>query len=100
MYTDITQDTLNTIRMITIHQFNSMTPDTIMATGVNTVPEFDRGEVRWVAVKGAADDWALYYNSSRHTPEYVRMNGIKASSYIVIQRLVQCDNDVMEKYRK
>lgn len=70
-----------------------------LGTGVCTEPLLYKDEIRWIAVKGGGEDWALYYHHSYHPLDYVRTNGDKAFTESVIRKLVPCDEEVIKRYR-
>ena len=62
---------------------------------------FDRsGEMlKWVAVKGYADDWCVYVHLADNTFDFVRNYGNKITMKENIQKVVPCEQDVFECYR-
>ena len=56
-------------------------------------------QMRWVAVKGWAQDWCIYINWSWYTYYDVAREGDKVIDKQNIQNLVPCTFDVMARYR-
>lgn len=54
-----------------------------------------------IAIKGFINDWALYVESMEETQSYeqVKNVGNKIHSREVIKLLVDCDDEVLERYR-
>lgn len=90
---------------ITIDDFIMFMPGEVFATGVlPNSPEGifmtrDGGELRWVAVKGYGNDWAVYCHWSYHSKEFVKSSGDKVLTPEYIQRCVPCSDEVMKRYR-
>jgi hypothetical protein len=57
------------------------------------------GKIRWVAVKGYADDFSFYVGSSILSEKFIAKYGDKISSINVIQRVTKFPYEVMQKYR-
>ena len=76
---------------------------------------FDRGEIidcpeglhmartgrmlKWVAVKGYADDWCVYTHFADNDWDFIRRSGDKVTGKENIQKVVPCDEDVFSCYR-
>ena len=77
----------------------------IFDTGEVNEPQLSAYPVRWVAVRGGAPDWAIYFApqpaeySARHSREWVKTNGDKITEANLIQNLVPCDKEVLQRYR-
>jgi len=85
--------------MITIEKLKEMKPG-IFATGTGTYPEIYETEICWVAVRGGIHDWAIYYHHSVHDKGWIRRNGDKMRTESVIKRLVPCDDEAYDMYRR
>ncbi len=57
------------------------------------------GELKWVATKGDANDWAIYCHWSDHTEAWIKEHGDKLFNKAHIQLCVPCGKEVMDKYR-
>ena len=55
--------------------------------------------LKWVAVKGYANDWCIYAHFADRGFGFVERSGDKATMKEHIQKLVPCDEDVFERYR-
>ena len=62
---------------------------------------FDRSGkmLKWVAVKGYADDWCVYAHLADNTFDFVKSYGNKVTVKENIQKVVPCEEDVFECYR-
>jgi len=92
--------------MLDAKMLADMPERTIFATG--TIEDSPKGinmsnskrMLRWVAVRGGIDDWAIYIHLAEHTISYVRNYGDKVCGNGNIRKLVPCDNEALKKYRK
>lgn len=57
------------------------------------------GELKWVAVKGRANDWAIYCHWPDHTEEWIKAHGDKVLNEVHIRRCVPCEDSVFNRYR-
>lgn len=57
-------------------------------------------ELKWVAVKGYANDWCIYCHFASESFDSVEMNGDKVILEHNIQRVVPCTKGVYAKYRR
>lgn len=91
---------------LTIAQFNCIPYDQVFATGfmVDSTKGLkinnDGRLLRWVAKKGRADDWAIYYADYTKTIEWIKEHGEKVHGKLSIKRCVACTDQVLEIYRK
>ena len=82
-----------------------MPPNTIFATGVSMdLPEqlfiANTGrELRWIAIRGGVDDWAIYTHFSDRDINWIKRFGDKVMSPEYIRMLVPCDNEAFKRYR-
>ena len=53
----------------------------------------------WIAVKGHGDDWSIYTHWLQNGFIYVKTQGDKIIDKIHILRCVDCDDEVLAKYR-
>jgi len=58
------------------------------------------GELRWLAVKGEGNDWAIYCHWSNRDEHFIRWSGDKVTDFNTIQKLVPCVKEVLDLYRK
>jgi hypothetical protein len=93
------------MKKLTITQFNSIRCGGIIAKGVlPNSPDgihmtFDGGDLKWIAVKGWGNDWAIYCHWAYHTDEYVLSSGDKVTLESNIKRCVPCNKPVFKLYR-
>lgn len=91
--------------MLTINEFNDIPAGRIISTGVlpnspdGLFMTNNGGELRWVAVKGHADDWTIYCHWSYNSIEWIRQSGDKVITEVHIKRCVPCDDQVFKSYR-
>ena len=55
--------------------------------------------LRWIAVRGQIEDWAIYCGWHDWDWEYIRSNGDKVHSVLNIRNCVNVDDEAMEMYR-
>lgn len=91
-------------KMLTLEQFTAL-PDgevfaasTVMdnANGINITGKLTL--LKYVAVKGYVNDWALYVGPADWRYNYVKSNGDKVFSKTA-QKIIDCDDEVRERYR-
>lgn len=93
--------------MMTLEQFNEIPAGNV----------FDKGEafnepeglymssnkvgdkLRWVAVKGYANDWCVYVQWATNSFEFIEKQGDKITRTEHIQRCVPCEPEVLRRYR-
>ena len=86
-------------------KFNEVQAGEIFATGVlPNSPEGifmtrDGGNLKWVAKKGYANDWAVYCHWDYQSEEWIEKHGDKLHNKAHIQLCVPCDKEMMNKYR-
>lgn len=59
--------------------------------------------IKWVAVRGTIDDWALYVESPWNPAidyDFVRRLGDKIASEVLVRKLVPCDDGAWGRYRR
>lgn len=91
--------------MLTINDLMRFQPRTIFATG--TAKDEPGGlfmagtgkELRWVAVRGAIEDWAIYCHYAECDEYDIRDHGDKVCFETHIRRLVPCDDEAYAMYR-
>lgn len=70
---------------------------------LDNTPDFNfSGEgvaLKWVAVKGYIDDWAVYIGDNKKTFEEIGLTGDKITMERNIRHLVPCTDAVFKKYR-
>lgn len=90
---------------LTIEQFNKIPAGQTIAMGVSpNSPEgifmtTGGGNLRWVAVKGYANDWAIYCHWDHHSSDWIRKHGDKVHAEENIKRCVPCTDEVFNLYR-
>lgn len=93
--------------MLTIEGFNQINAGSVIAKGsIQNSPlgifmtnERQGNLLKWVAVKGYGNDWAIYCQWDEYTWEYVEQNGDKVSDPKNVQRCLPCNEEVMKLYR-
>ena len=91
--------------MMTEKQFNEIPAGNMFATGVlpNSADGIfmtrDGGKLRWVAIKGYANDWTIYCYWSHKTEDWIKAHGDKVTTETHIKRCVDCNEAVFKKYR-
>lgn len=91
--------------MITKEDLEKMPKGTVFAQG--ELPDGPDGinmttsgrMLRWVAVRGAVPDWAIYCHFAENTWEYIRSVGDKVHDEENIRRCVDVDDTAMKMYR-
>ena len=97
---------------LTLTKLQQMKPRTIIASGVASndqrglwmTNDFPGRDLRWVAVRGGIEDWAIYaYWAKEHgieiTRDQVMKQGEKVSRRDDIRRLVPCTEEAFKMYR-
>ena len=70
-------------------------------SGVSFTRDYQWRLMKWVAVKGIADDWTMYFGrDDENTYEEVAMHGDKFSDRKIIQGILNCNYTLMWKYRR
>jgi len=90
---------------LTLQNLKDMEPREIFATG--TAPDDSVGinmtnsgaELRWVAVRGGIEDWAIYVGGATNTQTMLRDYGDKIHDKETIKKLVPCDDEAFKMYR-
>ena len=91
--------------MLDLQMLSTMSPETIFATGIiDNSPEGifmtrSGGKLRWLAIKGRANDWCIYIHWESSTAEYVKRAGDKVCDKKHIRKLVPCSNEAFKAYR-
>jgi hypothetical protein len=67
-------------------------------SGINMTNSLDM--LRWIAVAGRNNDWAIYCHWEIHTVEYIKEHGDKVHNSATIRRLVPCTDEAFELYRR
>ena len=93
------------MKELTLEQFNEIPYGAIFAKGVlPNSPEGifmtrDGGNLKWIAKKGHANDWAIYCHWEYKTDEFVEKSGDKLHNKEHIQLCVPCSDEVFNSYR-
>ena len=81
--------------MLTLKKLKKMKPG-IFAKGASV----DAGiPIKWVAVRGDVEDWAIYYGRIDWTYDNVKNWGYKIYDKVFIKQLVPCNNEALNMYR-
>lgn len=86
--------------MLTKEELLKKPEGTILGAGITSNPILHSGPVKWVAVVGGGEDWALYYHRPDYAYEEIMQIGDKACTESVIRALIPCDDEVWGRYRK
>lgn len=73
--------------------------DTIFSTGIIRELRLDKNDIKWIAIKGGGDDWALYYAPANTAIDDMLKSAIKVRTESIIKRLVGCTDEALTKYR-
>jgi hypothetical protein len=92
---------------MTLEEFNKIPDGEVFATGVlPNSPEgiYMTGEhfgesLKWIAIKGYAHDFAIYYHWFYYSEEYIKEQGQKVTSKGNILKCIPCDEEVINLYR-
>jgi len=90
---------------MSLELFAKMPPGVAMLSGIlPNSPEgifmtTDGGDLRWVAVKGFANDWCIYCGWSWNTIEHVISNGDKITMRSNILHCFELDEELLKLYR-
>lgn len=87
------------MRNLTLESLAEFEAEEMIATGVVTEPQLAASPIRWVAIKGRANDWAVYYHFENMGIEHATTQGEKVIDANLIQNLVPCDREVLNRYR-
>jgi len=92
--------------MVTTDDFNKIPYGEIFDRGIAT----DNAEginmtgsgnkLKWIAKKGGGNDWAIYLHFAGHNEDFIREHGQKITDKDIVRKLIVCDDQMMEKYRK
>jgi len=86
--------------MLTLEELEKMGECSIIGSGVVDNPGLHKHPVRWVAVRGMAPDWAIYFHHAVMSVEEVMREGDKIVFYKdLIRELVPCTDEVFARYR-
>lgn len=92
--------------MLTLQQLKDMPDHTAFAHGTTSddaagINMANTGnQLRWVAKRGGYHDWAIYIHFAYNNEEYIKTNGDKVTGEDNIKKLVPCDNEAYEMYRR
>jgi hypothetical protein len=93
--------------IITLREFNKIPDGEIFAKGI--LPNSPEGiymtdnspgvNLKWLAIKGYANDFAIYCHWFYFTDEYVADHGQKMTSKENILKCLPCDEELIKLYR-
>jgi len=87
-------------KKLTLDELKEMKPGQIIKKGEGVYPElWQKGDLRWVAVRGGIEDWAIYYHSTNHGYDYITDFGDKIYDEKIIRKLVPCTDEAWGMYR-
>jgi hypothetical protein len=84
-----------------INDLAMITEGQTIARGTGYYPDIDKdGEIHWEAVKGFGhNDFTIYWISSKQPYMTTQHNGEKLMDLKVVQELLNCTDEVLERYR-
>jgi hypothetical protein len=93
--------------ILTLEKLKAMKPFEIFDCGIITndtkgvwmSPNKTGESIRWVAVRGAIHDWAIYCYYSEYNFDWIAQHGNKVWFKDDILKLVPCDEDAFRFYR-
>jgi len=91
--------------MLTLEKLKEIDEHTIFATGTAIDNELglfmaNTGkELRWVAVKGGNNDWAIYCHFADRDAGWIKRQGDKVCMERHIKMCMPCDDEVFKRYR-
>lgn len=90
------------MNILTLQRLKDMESDTIFDSGISTTLNLinSNESLRWVAVRGGYHDWSIFAHKEKMSKENIADQGDKISSLDIVRRLVPCDNEALEMYRK
>jgi hypothetical protein len=71
----------------------------ILATSPYNEYEHEFQIIRWVAVRGQIDDYAIYYGSLKDTDAWIVKHGTKVHNTAFIREIVPCSDEAFKRYR-
>ena len=120
------------MKVLTVDDLKKMMPGTIFASGVGLIehPWFDYAKkvsqggtleddgrstkVKWVAVRGTINDWAIYHSMDANlvradyfddpmhlkaSIDQIRRGGAKLVNVVDVKKFVPCDDEALALYR-
>ena len=93
--------------MLTLDDFNKINACSIIAKGemqnsplgIFMTNERQGDLLKWIAVKGFGNDWAIYCHWAEKSYDFVKQSGDKISTEVNICHCVPCEDEVMRLYR-
>ena len=91
--------------MKTIKEFIDLEPGKMFNTGIlpnspkGIFMTRDGGFLRWVAIKGYGNDWAVYCYWDFKSPGWIKQHGDKLHNVEHIKKCVSCDDEMFKLYR-
>lgn len=92
--------------MLTVEFLNQLEPNTIFGSGLvrdssfRPVTGHPTRILKWVAVRGGAPDWAIYYQDSELDERTIAKRGVKLHNRGLIQDLMPCTEGALKRYRE
>lgn len=80
-----------------------MVKGSTIATGEGNYPQliiedYD-GDKRWIAVKNFDGTWTMYFGKGKLAFEYIKFNEKKVEDLEVVQKLIECTDEVINLYK-
>ncbi|MBT9167221.1 MAG: hypothetical protein DDT19_00546 [Syntrophomonadaceae bacterium] len=66
---------------------------------ITSNPKYYNAKLRWVAVSGGINDWAIYCHLSEYNEEWIARHGDKVHMEKNIRMLVPCTEEAFAMYR-
>lgn len=76
-----------------------MPPGTVFGSGIIDNDLFHPLPVRWIAVRGEVDDWAIYYGPRHYTDRQLEVEGSKLYDKRWIRRVIHITEQAYRRYR-
>lgn len=89
-------------KKLTLSAFKAFANGSLIALGTGEYSDLDKDnpKINWIAVKGYANDWCIYYGRGKDPHEYIHHNGKKITSERIIKEFVPCADEVLKLYIK
>lgn len=91
--------------MITLADFKKIPYGEIFRSGVviddpTRINIFQSGQrIKWIAMKGGGNDWTIYADFEGNSDKIICQLGRKVTNKDVVRKLIECDQEVMDRYR-
>jgi len=87
-------------KILTLHDLINLDPGVFMF-GTAFTHELHKGmHTKWIAKRGQFNDWAIYMGSDTYSWDYILCYGHKARTRSLIKKLVPCDYESFQMYKR